>query len=217
MKDLIKKILKEETSSPEIMNTSIEEDENKENIAFIQGLISTRDLPDICYMDVIYDGYNNEYRVEITMKGGINQWYSTNMSDEMGEIETQAQDMKGIKVNMFMPRFIDNCGELDPGIQRVNESEEDPTNKILTFLRRRYEVNEVNIGDNINFKNINFKVGDDYYGFSTWDSKKKQVRTILNMLEENNIIDPLNFQIQELNPYNQKVVKAVKQFLSSVI
>lgn len=119
MRDIIKKILKEETSSPEIMNKSIEEDENNENILFIQGLISTRDLPHICYMDVIYDGYDNEYRVELTLKGGITQWYSTNMSDVMSEIETQAQEIKGIKVNMYMPRFIDNCGELDPGIQRL--------------------------------------------------------------------------------------------------
>lgn len=119
MRDIIKKILKEETSSPEIMNKSIEEDENNENILFIQELISTRDLPHICYMDVIYDGYDNEYRVELTLKGGITQWYSTNMSDVMSEIETQAQEMKDIKVNMYMPRFIDNCGELDPGIQRL--------------------------------------------------------------------------------------------------
>ena len=119
MRHIIKQILREETSSPEIMNKSIEEDENKENIEFIRWLISTRDLPHICYMDVVYDGYDKVFRVELTMKGGITQWYSNRMSDVMGDIETQAQEMKGINVNMYMPRFIDNCGELDSGIQRL--------------------------------------------------------------------------------------------------
>ena len=94
---------------------------------------------------------------------------------------------------------------------------EDPTNKILTFLRRRYEVNELNIDDNIKYKEIYFKVGDEYYGVSMWDSKKRQVRVILSMLQEHDIINPMDFQGQELNPYNQKVVRAVKQFLSSVM
>lgn len=119
MKSLIKKILREETSSPEIMNTSIEEDIHEKNIAFIKSLINSRDLPDICYMDVVYDGYGDEYRVELTLKGGLTQWYSTNMAYKLSNIEVQAKEMQDINLNLYMPRFIDNCGELDPGIQRL--------------------------------------------------------------------------------------------------
>jgi hypothetical protein len=119
MKDLIKRILKEETESPEVMNTSKAEDIHKINIAFIQDLILSRVIPHICYMDVIYNGYADEYRVELTIKGGLTQWYSNSMSNLMSDIENQAKEIKGIKLNLYMPRFIDNCEELDPGIQRL--------------------------------------------------------------------------------------------------
>jgi hypothetical protein len=119
MRHIIKQILREETSSPEVMNTSEAEDVHKENITFIQSLIGTRDLPHICYMDVVYNGYADEYRVELTLKGGLTQWYSTDMAYTLSDIETQAKEIQGINLNLYMPRFIDNCGELDPGIQRL--------------------------------------------------------------------------------------------------
>lgn len=119
MRSLIKQILQEETSSPEIMNTSIEEDIHEQNIEFIKYLINSRILHPICYMDVIYDGYDGEYRVELTIKGGITTWYSTDMSSVLSDIEEQVKEIKGIDLNLYMPRFIDNCGELDPGIQRL--------------------------------------------------------------------------------------------------
>jgi hypothetical protein len=37
----------------------------------------------------------------------------------MSDIEEQAKEIREINVNLYMPRFIDNCGELDPGIQRL--------------------------------------------------------------------------------------------------
>ena len=119
MRNLIKKILKEETGSPEVMNTSTTEDIHKKNIAFIQDLLLTKDLPNICYIDVIYNDYADEYRVELTMEGGLTQWSSKNMSYVMSDIEEQAKEIREINVNLYMPRFIDNCGELDPGIQRL--------------------------------------------------------------------------------------------------
>jgi hypothetical protein len=41
------------------------------------------------------------------------------MAYTLSDIETQAKEIQGINLNLYMPRFIDNCGELDPGIQRL--------------------------------------------------------------------------------------------------
>ncbi len=68
----------------------------------------------------------------------------------------------------------------------LKEESEDIDQKVYNFLRRRYEINEINIDDNIKFKELYFKVDDEYYNVSMWDNKKRQVRLILNMLIENN-------------------------------
>ena len=95
----------------------------------------------------------------------------------------------------------------------IKEETEETDQKVMNFLLRRYEINEINIDDSIKFKEIYFKVGDDYYGISMWDSKKRQIRIILNMLEENNVIEPINNFANENNPYRQKVVRTIKKFL----
>lgn len=115
----ITKVVKEKTESPEVLNTSGAEDDHKKDIQFIRELINTVDLPHICYMDVIYNDYADEYRVQLTLEGGITQWSSNNMFDTMSHLETQAKHMKGINLNMYMPNFIDKCDELEPGIQRL--------------------------------------------------------------------------------------------------
>jgi hypothetical protein len=74
----------------------------------------------------------------------------------------------------------------------LKEETEEIDQNVFNFLRRRYKINEVNIDDRIKFKELYFKVDDDYYGISMWDSKKKQIRIILNMLQENNVIETVN-------------------------
>jgi hypothetical protein len=99
----------------------------------------------------------------------------------------------------------------------LKEESEMVDQKVFNFLRRRYKINEVNIDDRINFKEIYFKVDDDYYGISMWDSKKKQIRIILNMLQENNVIEPINNFSNENDPYRQKIVRTIKKFLYEVM
>lgn len=99
----------------------------------------------------------------------------------------------------------------------LKEETEEIDQNVYNFLRRRYEINELNLDDNIKFKEIYFKVGDEYYGVSMWDNKKRQVRVILNMLNENNIIDPINNFANENDPYRQKIVKTIKKFLYEVM
>ena len=85
----------------------------------------------------------------------------------------------------------------------LKEETEEIDQNVFNFLRRRYKINEVNIDDRIKFKELYFKVDDDYYGISMWDSKKKQIRIILNMLQENNVIETVNNFANENDPYRQ--------------
>jgi len=99
----------------------------------------------------------------------------------------------------------------------LKEETEEIDQNVYNFLRRRYEINELNIDDNIKYKEVYFKVGDEYYGVSMWDNKKRQVRVILNMLNENNVIDPVNNFENENDPYRQKIVRTIKKFLYEVM
>jgi hypothetical protein len=99
----------------------------------------------------------------------------------------------------------------------LKEETEEIDQNVFNFLRRRYKINEVNIDDRIKFKELYFKVDDDYYGISMWDSKKKQIRIILNMLQENNVIETVNNFANENDPYRQKIVKTIKKFLYDVM
>ena len=100
----------------------------------------------------------------------------------------------------------------------LKEETEDIDQKVMNFLVRRYEVKEINIDDNIRLKRIHFKVDDDYYlGISIFDSKKKQIRLIIDMLENNNVIEPIDNFSNENDPYRQKVVRTIKKFLSQVM
>ena len=99
----------------------------------------------------------------------------------------------------------------------LKEETEEIDQKVMSFLLRRYEINEINIDDNIKFKELYFKVGDDYYGVSMWDSKKRQVRKILDMLQDNNVIEPIDNFSNENDPYRQKVVRTIKKFLYEIM
>jgi hypothetical protein len=99
----------------------------------------------------------------------------------------------------------------------LKEETEDIDKKVMNFLMRRYSVEEINIDDEIRLKRIHFKVDDDYYNIGTFDNKKRQVRLILNMLEDNNVTEPIDNFSNENNPYRQKVIRTIKMFLSKVM
>lgn len=104
--------------------------------------------------------------------------------------------------------------------RRLTENEEDPTQKILNFLRRRYKVEERNLGDEqdpIIYKTIFFDVDGETYTISTFQNKQEQRMTIIKMLIEHDVIEPFNFYERHLDPYAQKVVRSVKSFLNQVM
>jgi hypothetical protein len=69
----------------------------------------------------------------------------------------------------------------------------------------------------LDLKRVYFKVDDELYAIGTFDNKKRQVRLILNMLEDNNVTEPIDNFSNENNPYRQKVIRTIKKFLSQVM
>ena len=102
----------------------------------------------------------------------------------------------------------------------LQENEEDPTQKILNFLLRRYKVEERNFGDEekpIIFKTIFFDVNGETYAISTFQNKREQIRKIVDMLIIHNIIEPIDPYERQLDFYTQKVIRAVKLFINQVM
>jgi hypothetical protein len=99
----------------------------------------------------------------------------------------------------------------------LKEETEEIDQKVMNFLMRRYEVKEINIDDQIRFKQVFFKVDGEFYNIGTFDNKKRQIRLILNMLEDNNVTEPIDNFSNENNPYRQKVIRTIKKFLSHVM
>ena len=99
----------------------------------------------------------------------------------------------------------------------LKEETEEIDQKVMNFLMRRYEVKEINIDDQIRFKQVYFKVDGEFYNIGTFDNKKRQIRLILNMLEDNNVTEPIDNFSNENNPYRQKVIRTIKKFLSHVM
>lgn len=99
----------------------------------------------------------------------------------------------------------------------LKEETEEIDQKVMNFLVRRYEVKEYNGYDQIRFKRVFFKLDNELYAITTFDNKKRQVRLILNMLEDNNVTEPIDNFSNENNPYRQKVIRTIKKFLSQVI
>jgi hypothetical protein len=64
---------------------------------------------------------------------------------------------------------------------------------------------------------IKFDVDGEKYSISTFENKRQQIVKILDMLTNHNIIDDIDSNEGKLDPYTQKVVRAVKQFINQVI
>lgn len=153
------------------------------------------------------DMFKDGYYVAIDYVNGEN-WKSLDH-----DIKYNDKDMKHL-YRLYMEN-----NKLNESI-RLTENEEDPTQKILNFLLRRYKVEERNLGDEqdpIIYKTIFFDVDGETYTISTFQNKQEQRMTIIKMLIEHDVIEPFNFYERHLDPYAQKVVKAVKSFLNQVM
>jgi hypothetical protein len=91
---------------------------------------------------------------------------------------------------------------------------------VLNFLRRRYEIKEVRIGDEtdenpILLKVIEFKGTD--YSFTTFRSKKEMTQKIYNMLQDYAVIQLGEYNPNVFNVNEQKVVRAIRVFLNEIL
>lgn len=101
----------------------------------------------------------------------------------------------------------------------VSNQYDDIDRGIMSFLIRRYKVEEKNIGDDewpINVVTIKFEGLPDY-GFNSFSNRKQIEKHILEMLEDHSVIN-----LGEYNPYifdknRQKVIKTIRAFLNFAI
>ena len=129
------------------------------------------------------------------------------------EIQPEDNDMRNLHREYYTKSYMNES-------KILQENEDDPTQKILNFLLRRYEVFERNLGDEDNpilHRVIRFDINGETYSISNFQNKKQQAGRIFEMLIENNVIDPIDIYENQLNPYTQKVIRAIKIFINQVM
>ena len=130
------------------------------------------------------------------------------------DIQPEDKDMRNLHREYYTKSYMNES-------KTLQENEEDPTQKVLNLLLRRYKLEEKKFGDDenpIKFKVLKIYIDSvTYYGVSSFDSKKEQVRKTINILMDNGIIDRFELNETTDNPYAQKVIRAVRQFITQVM
>ena len=161
----------------------------------------------------------------------ITSWFAEYVIDEIDQLIGDNVVVLPFWVFHWDPRIrnVDiyiNTKQSDEDGNVINESktpqenEEDPTQKILNFLLRRYKVEDIDLGwegNPIKFKTIKFDVHGEKYGFTTFENKREQIRKIVDMLVLHNVVEPIDPYEKQLDPYTQKVIRAVKLFINQVM
>ena len=130
------------------------------------------------------------------------------------DIQPEDKDMRNLHMNYYIKSYMNES-------KTLQENEEDPTQKVLNALLRRTKVEEINLGDDeepIIHKTLRIDMGKGYvYGVHTFMNKKEQIRHLATILMNHNIIDEFEFNETRDNPYAQKVIRAVRQFITQVM
>ena len=184
------------------------EDEKKQFEMFLYNTIADLNIGDVDIKPIVRKMFKDEENY--VAADFVNGKYWVNLDHE---IEYDDNDIK----NLYRKYMQNN--KLNES-RRLTENEEDPTQKILNFLLRRYKVEETNFGDEqepIIFKTIFFNVNGETYSISTFQNKQEQRMVIIKMLIEHDVIEPFNFYERHLDPYAQKVIRAIKTFINQVM
>ena len=91
--------------------------------------------------------------------------------------------------------------------------------KILNFLLRRVSVNDKQIGGDeypINFKEVRFESLPGF-GFTTFISRKDMEKSIIEMLEEKEVINLGEYNPNVLDTDRQKIIKTIRYFLNFIL
>ena len=110
---------------------------------------------------------------------------------------------------------------LETNIKKIlKEETQDLDMGVLNFLRRRYKVKDVRIGDEDDENPIILKViefeGTDY-SFTTFRSKKDMTQKIYNMLEDHEVIKLGEYNPNVFDANKQKVIRAIRVFLNEIL
>ena len=174
---------------------------------FVYDAIGDLNIGDIDIKPEARDMYKDGHYVAIDFVNGKN-WESLDH-----QIGYDGNDIKNLHFEYYTKSYMNES-------KILQEDEEDPTQKILNFLLRRYKVNDIDLGwegNPINFRTINFDVYGEKYGFTTFENKKEQIRKIVDMLIIHNVIEPIDPYENQLNSYTQKVIRAIKTFINQVM
>ena len=174
---------------------------------FVYDAIGDLNIGDIDIKPEARDMYKDGHYVAIDFVNGKN-WESLDH-----QIGYDGNDIKNLHFEYYTKSYMNES-------KILQEDEEDPTQKILNFLLRRYKVSDIDLGwegNPINFRTINFDVYGEKYGFTTFENKKEQIRKIVDMLIIHNVIEPIDPYENQLNSYTQKVIRAIKTFINQVM
>lgn len=101
----------------------------------------------------------------------------------------------------------------------ISNKHEEIDRKILNFLLRRGNVTEKQIGDDdypIKFSEVRFE-GLPEFGFSTFNNRKDMEKSIIEMLEEKEVINLGEFNPNVLDTDRQKIIKTIRYFLNFIL
>jgi len=184
-----------------------DEDEKELFEQFVYHTIGDLNIGNVDIKPEARDMYKDGYYMQIDFLNG------KNLENLDHDVEYFDEDIKHL-----YRKYMEN-NKLNESI-RLTENEEDPTQKILNFLRRRYKVEEKDFGwedHPMLLKKIFFNVDGETYTISTFQNKREQIRVITDMLIIHNVIEPIDPYERQLDPYTQKVIRAVKLFLNQVM
>jgi hypothetical protein len=188
-------------------DSKLSESDKKLFEQFAYDTIGDLNIGDIDIKPEVRDMYKDGHYVAINFVNG-KKWESLDH-----DIRYDDNDIKNLHREYYIKSYMNES-------KILQENEEDPTQKILNFLLRRYKVSDIDLGwegNPINFRTINFDVYGEKYGFTTFENKKEQIRKIVDMLIIHNVIEPIDPYETQLNPYTQKVIRAVKTFINQVM
>ena len=101
----------------------------------------------------------------------------------------------------------------------ISNSHDDIDRKLMTFLLRRVEKIERQIGDDeypLKVTEVSFN-GLPGYGFNSFSSRKDMERKIINMLEEEEVTNLGDYNPSILDTDRQKIIKTIRQFLNFIM
>lgn len=188
-------------------DSKLSESDKKLFEQFVYDTIGDLNIGDIDIKPEVRDMYKDGHYVAIDFVNG------KKMESLDHDIRYDDNDIKNLHREYYIKSYMNES-------KILQENEEDPTQKILNFLLRRYKVDEVDLGwaeHPIKLKMIKFEVDGERYGISSFENKREQIRKIVDMLIIHNIIEPIDPYERQLDFYTQKVIRAVKLFINQVM